>query len=253
MQCPNYNGVLVAKTDSNYLIATVGCHMWTCPVCAVGLRAQWAYKITRGVQAIDSPTWAFWTLTAHRKQRGWDRSLANLQNGWKRLSARMRRYTGEPMAYCRVYEQHKDGSAHWHMICNVLPHDWKPPTGKTSPGSQWAKEQAVKCGLGYMVKVLSLASVDAPLVAAYVTKYMVKMETPLPKGTRRVQTSQNWPSDAQISDAQFDWKHYNHFLARDAIEVWDAGYDIIDVKTMTPVTTDNFLEQGEYRPNEQPK
>lgn len=252
MPCPNYTGVLIALEGSEAKLTTVGCHKWDCPWCSRQLRSQWQLRIMQGIEKLEQPHWAFWTLTAHRNATTWNTSLTNLQNGWKRLSRRLRYYWDGEVHYVRVYEKHKSGRAHWHMICNVLPDDWKPPKAQSSPGSRWAKEQTVACGIGYIMQVQNLSEGDVPLIASYLTKYMTKHQSKLPQGTRRVQTSHSWPKLDLNGESELNWTHHSSFLERDAFQLWDSNYSIYDLEAKTYVEVSDFSENGEYKRHERP-
>ncbi len=163
------------------------CNMWSCPECAMKNAKRWIARIIDGINKLDSDAWYFATVTAHRWWRG-DKSLINLRSNWHKLRKRMARMAKKmaiELYYTRVWEHHKDGSYHLHLITNV------PLTQK------WLKDNAAECGMGYQAHMDDL--VNAGQAAGYVAKYMLKQSKDdtlhsFPKGARRIEVSGNWVS-----------------------------------------------------------
>lgn len=168
-----------------------GCGMWSCESCGARNAKKWIARIIDGCNRLPVTNWYFATITAHRKWRGSRKSLENIRKNWQKLRKRMDRLTennGEDFFYARVWEAHKDGSFHMHLITNA-PVD-----------TRWLKDNSAQCGLGYQAKIDEV--VNAGQVAGYVSKYMLKAmpnATHYPKGARRIEVSRNW----------IDWKESN--------------------------------------------
>ncbi len=242
MQCKHAIGYIVGRAEGKTLIIPSACKQWDCPACAIRLQQQWRARIIHGINELGVDGWAFYTLTAHEHARGMVRSMSNIQNGWKRFSARLRRYAkcaGVPkIHYVRVYEQHQDGSVHWHMLASFTPTDWKQPEKPTSPGSRWVKDNARSCGMGYQVRVLAIEG-HAGYAAAYVTKYMTKLENLFPKGTRVVQTSQGWPKKQADGQSEYVWSFMPNITEQDVFQWYAEGRDVV-LGNEGYVTSDNL-------------
>jgi len=162
------------------------CKMWDCPECGARNAKTWIAKIINGVNRIGG-TWAFLTLTAHRKQRG-IKSVPNIRDGWKKFYNRILAHEGKTakdIYFAKVWEQHEDGTYHLHILINLCL------------GTRWAKDNASGVGLGYQADWREVP--NAGMVAGYVAKYTLKNSSvsrggiSWPKGLRRIETTRNWP------------------------------------------------------------
>lgn len=171
------------------------CGMWSCESCGAKNAKKWIARVIDGCNKLPPENWYFATITAHRKWRGHS-SLINLRKNWEKLKKRMKRLTrkhGEELYYVRVWEAHKDGSFHMHVIANA------------PINTRWLKDNAAKCGLGYQAKYDKV--VNAGQVAGYISKYMLKSmpnATHYPKGARRIEVSNNWVAWHEKEDSE--WK-----------------------------------------------
>lgn len=171
------------------------CNMWSCETCGARNSKKWIARVIDGCNKLPANSWYFATITAHRKWRGSNKSLANLRKNWQKLKQRMMRLTvkqGEEFFYVRVWEAHKDGSFHMHVITNA------------PVSTRWLKDNASKCGLGYQAKYDEV--VNAGQVAGYISKYMLKSmpnATWYPKGARRIEVSGNWVNWLEPKDSEW--------------------------------------------------
>lgn len=169
------------------------CKLWACPYCAARNAKRWIARIIHGCNNMDTENgWFMFTLTAHEKWRGLEKSVKNLRQGWKKLYNRMRREFGISK-YVKVWEMHKDGTFHLHgLIDSIIP-------------QRWLKNNARQCGMGYQVEIHKVD--NAGQVAGYVAKYFMKSEfeqnsgVSFPKGLRRIECSRNW---IELPDLQAD-------------------------------------------------
>lgn len=165
--------------------ARARCGSWSCPECAMNNTRKWIARTIDGINKLEAKEWHFATVTANGSWRGYA-SLVNLRKNWHKLRKRMARMAkkqGEALFYVRVWEHHKDGSYHLHIITNV------------AITTRWLKDNAHSCGLGYQAKIDK--SVNAGQAAGYMAKYMLKQSENLnlykfPKGARRIEASRNW-------------------------------------------------------------
>lgn len=255
MPCENFDGWLVGRKPGQIVIGKTRCGMWTCGYCAKKNQEIWQAKIINGINLLKKPEWSFITLTAHENATNYVMSMKNIQNGWKTLQTRIRRKIKDEgkensFSYARVYEQHKDGRVHWHMVCSWVPVDYKEPKKKTDKGSRWISDNARECGLGYQTKTLKIEG-HGGYVASYVVKYLTKVENEWPKGTRLVQTSRDWPKSEISEKSEYTWKTQREITEYD-LSVWfRRGDEIYDINTREDVTYDRINEYGYYVQSEQ--
>ena len=199
--CIKDNRPYLSGTNATAKIAMLlrpNCKCWNCPACAARNARLWIARIINGVNKMDTENgWHMFTLTAHEKWRGQDRSVKNLRQGWKKLYNRMRRKYGVN-SYVKVWEMHADGSFHLHgLIDAVIP-------------TKWLKDNARECGMGYQVEIHPVD--NAGKVAGYICKYFLKSqgsispEQKFPLNLRRIEVSRNWLELPEIErKMHFDW------------------------------------------------
>lgn len=235
----------MAHDEQDTLVARARCKMWSCSHCAEVNRKQWRLRVYQAQNTLGDK-WAFVTLTAHAYARDGPSSLNNLQNGWKRLSARMRRKFGA-FHYIRVYELHADGRWHWHMLVNFHFTDIKKrhqKDGKKIPYSAWIRDNARACGMGWYTHAENMRTVAG--AAKYVTKYMSKSLELLPKGVRRIQTSQGFPKLA--NESELEWRMVSGVYWRDLQAAYEKRGKVIDISRDYEITTDDYLFTFIYPP-----
>jgi len=215
----------VNHDEHKAILSKAACKCWDCETCGSRNANTWIARILNGINTLRFPL-AFLTLTSHRRWRK-ERSLACLRQGWKKLYNRILAKLGkknENLYFCRVWEQHKDGSFHLHVLISV------------NFGTRWAKTNSRACGMGHQADWRDIE--NAGMVAGYVAKYTLKNSTVTrggvkwPKGLRRVEVSRNWPElpDMDIVSG-FDWmisvsKEYQSEVAGN-LQV--KGYNVIDL------------------------
>lgn len=183
------------ETEQKIEFAKGSCKMWSCKACGARNAKRWIARVIDGCNKLPAKAWYFGTITANRYWRGSQRSLENLRANWHKLRKRMKRLTeksGENLYYVRVWEAHKDGSFHMHIITNA------------PISTRWLKDNAAQCGLGYQAKIDE--AVNAGQVAGYISKYMLKAmpnSTHYPKGARRIEVSENW---VDWYEKESEWK-----------------------------------------------
>lgn len=183
------------ETEQKIEFRKGSCKMWSCKACGARNAKRWIARVIDGCNKLEAEHWYFATITAHRHWRGSVRSLENLRNNWQKLKQRLERLTakqGEKHFYVRVWEAHKDGSFHMHVITNA------------QVDTRWLKDNAAQCGLGYQAKIDE--AVNAGQVAGYISKYMLKAmpnATHYPKGARRIEVSQSW---VKWHEKDTDWR-----------------------------------------------
>lgn len=215
----------VNENEKQSLLTRPNCKMWNCEPCASSNARLWIAKIINGINRLGGE-WSFLTLTAHRHHRK-DKSVANLRQGWKKFYNRILAILGknaENLYYCKVWEQHKDGGFHLHILLSVCF------------GTRWAKDNAAQCGLGFQADWRQIN--NAGQVAGYVSKYTLKNATVArgdiqwPKGLRRIETSRNWPIlPKKEQDSAWGWIVHATRTGQliSANEFYRRGFDIVDM------------------------
>jgi len=148
--------------------------------------------------------WYFLTLTAHENIRTPAGSLDNIRKNLDRLFKRVRRVWGK-IQYVRVYEKHKKGAFHTHVVISGLSDrvdrkqarnkqiHYKPASGISYKGTwgvqTWFRRNARELGMGFMVHIVHLDSTAKTV--NYITKYLTKdCQNFEHRYLRRIQTSQ---------------------------------------------------------------
>lgn len=202
-----------ATTADTVVMARVRCKSWQCPHCAKENRKMWGNFLRKKLPRITS-NWWFVTLTAHKSKRDVDTSLANLRTNIDRMFKRVRRIWHD-IEYVRVYEVHKKGAFHAHLLVSGLSAFvqkletqagicyYRPAVrvGKVGYWSvkTWFKRTAYDLEIGYMVDVQALEGVSA--AAGYIVKYLTKdAQNFHVKGLRRVQTTTGIGSPRNAGD-----------------------------------------------------
>jgi len=197
-------------------MARTRCKMWDCEYCAERNKVAWRKHLILGIEAIGRLTsWWFVTITAHRKAHKAKTNLStlkNMQSGLRRLYFRLRheqkRKTGK-LEYCRVFEHHKTGKIHAHLIlCAVFrsQNGELDKFGNDLGMLRWLKDNASECGMGYEVSVKPIIcsnGYSAMRVAWYVTKYMTKKSQSFlafPPHVRRIQCSHSFGALQNAND-----------------------------------------------------
>lgn len=218
---PHLTGI--NQNEHKAILVKTACKMWDCETCAYRNARLWIAKIINGVNKIGGE-WSFVTITASKFHRGLA-SVKNLRAGWKLLYNRILATNGKKASnlyYCKVWEQHKDGSFHLHILCN-----WYLP-------KRWYKDNAFRTGMGYQADSHTVD--NAGQVAGYIAKYTLKNSSVarsgilMPKGLRRVETSHKWPVLPKIDTSTFEWifeASRASQLHRAGVLEWQ-GYEIKD-------------------------
>jgi hypothetical protein len=184
--------------------------------------------------------WSFMTLTAHPAAHGYGWTLANLRDAWKPIydAIRYRWRHQKPLEYIRVFEQHKSGNYHVHVLWRIELHPPYEPI-------RWLAETATHHGLGWRVDWQPIdTGGETNAIARYITKYMSKdaqgMMT-MPRGTRRIQTSQGIGAMKPPKNEEEWWLKTGIYPAD-----LDRYEQIKDVSTEYIVTADYFKEFAYY-------
>lgn len=194
---PHLTGI--NQNDHQAILVKASCKMWNCPTCGARLAKLWIAKVINGVNKLGG-NWYFFTLTSNRVHRG-IQSVKAIRRGWKLLYNRILALWDKDagiLYYCKVWEQHKNGTFHLHMLANF------------KVTKRWLKDNCFHVGLGYQAHIKAIG--NAGQIAGYMAKYTLKNATisqggvDFPKGLRRIETSHKWPILPKINQfIGYDW------------------------------------------------
>lgn len=215
--------------DKKIYLMRGACKSWSCPVCGARNGRVWLARILHHMNVIsDCPRWYFLTITAHKNWRGASASRKNLQQGWKKLYNRTRRKYGVS-EYVKVWEFHKDGSFHLHILIG------------RKIGKRWLKDNSVECGMGFECD--SSKAKNGGQIAGYVAKYLMKSFEHADKyfkGMRRIEASRNWHKFPDRGSDMDEWRIHQtragQEIERDKAKL--KKYSVIDRRP-------NLNEEGE--------
>jgi hypothetical protein len=254
MFCQNLR--LHALSQDRAIFIRLRCKQWGCDYCTSVNRKQWQIHLKNKLPKIGS-IWSMITVTARAKAHRFNTTLEAIIKNWDKLMKRLKRLWGN-FEYVRVYEKHKSGEFHAHMLVSYQPGDsysenaYKQIKGKRRYRGTAHKElkySSFEVGLGFIVDFSPIlhAGIDDYLhqinrTVSYVTKYMTKNLKDMPKGARRVQTSRKIGSVKEDSKNNDLWIA-RHFLYEGDIE--NLG-KIEDVSRKHTVTFDDFEKLQVY-------
>ncbi len=253
--CPRFKLIVWQQSAPDVvLMSRIRCKSWSCSHCAKKNRELWSSFLKMKLQRVSS-NWWFVTITAHERDRSAAGSLENLRKGLDRLMKRVNR-VWEGVQYVRVYEKHKKGAYHAHLVVSELsPRITRrqnknktisfSPADKTEQGRTWGvqtyfRRAARDCKMGYMVKVIRLD--DERQAVSYVVKYMTKSaQSFYARGLRRIQTSSRIGSPVK-KRTRGDWTAAKYVWQSDM----PPGADLIDLNTKEVIKPEYWKENVAY-------
>lgn len=248
--CPRFKLIVWQQSaPQTAIMSRVRCKKWSCPHCCKKNREIWSSFLSAKLPRVSS-NWWFVTITAHEWQRSEAGSLENLRRGLDNVIKRVNR-VWEDVSYVRVYEKHKKGAYHAHVVMSGLsPRVYRrvnrnrtisySPCGLVSEKSTWGiqtwfRRACRACKMGYMVTVRRLDSEQQAV--RYVVKYMTKTAQAFyAKGMRRIQTSTRIGSPSKKKTG--GWKAARYVWASDVA----IGSDLIDLNTKEVIKFDKLLQ-----------
>lgn len=217
------------------------------------------------VEKDTSIQWHFWTVTLMGDHHNGDTgaSLREWRKSWDKLMKRVRRDL-KKLRYIRVFETHKDGTLHVHMLCDATYSDvieTKEKDGRNVFTSATFARHLSDLSLGWRHDLRPIITTDyeengaARNVSAYTVKYLTKdiqgnvreclREAGLDH-VRMIQTSQGW-ANTPLNETVREWKRgamsdheYNHLR--------EAGISVDDANLRKTVKPSDF-EGLTYYPN----
>lgn len=264
--CKRIKGVLLSLDFRMGFITLVriSCKMWNCPCCRQKNARNWrAYLLDTFNKKFGHEAWCFMTITAHKNahRAGSVMTIRNLQQVWKRLYDRLRRYYGKSIEYVRIFERHSSGRFHMHILINTgLEYDKKGYVIKDKldefrhPDCKWLRLACSQLGGGWRVHIKRVwddqkRSSNIGLVVGYILKYMGKdmASFEFPKHQRRIQTSRRVGSPATAAKGVGTWEHKRE-IGLDYLK--SAPKRIVDMTTGEIINERSFEGEAYYPPFE---
>lgn len=259
--CNHYSRIAISDTGQKVLLVRLRCKQWSCDFCEKKNRQMWRAHLHQKMPKIGG-NWSFLTVTAMGIDHENQTTLNKIMSSWDRLLKRLKRAYGA-FEYVRVYERHKSGEFHVHLLISYIPDDFLDDSSwkfeRTRKGFKWSMvkryrgigyqnlhDASIAVGLGAITDFTPLvgengAFFDVVHVVRYVTKYMSKNLANMPKHTRRIQCSSR--IGGLKNETNPDWQ------VRDSVS-WSivASCDVYDLDKKVAVSIDDLGEYG-YYPN----
>ena len=261
--CNRIKGVMVSHDYKRGFVTLIRirCEMWSCPDCGPINAIRWrAYLLKRfNQEGMRERKWVFATITAEKRahKAGPIATLKNLQGAWKRLYDRMLRRYGK-FQYVRVFEQHKSGRYHMHILLDIGAQYDKHEFAILDkldefrhPECKWLRNACASLGAGWRVHMRRVweaktRTANVGLVVGYIMKYMSKNMAIIefPKHQRRIQTSRAIGSPNTDAKGRGTWEH-----AREVpLSILRNEKPVLDMSTGEVLTADSFEGEGYYPP-----
>ena len=168
------------------------CGQWSCKHCARVLARRWANRVRNHITEtarLNGEQWYMLTLTLGSGYRSVERAYLALKKLWNRLRMAITRAVNIKWQYCAFVEgqPHRQSMPHFHIILNVVP---PAVVGKKGQVTKHATHNfAHKLGWGEQA---DFGTVTDEKAAWYVSKYVSKGASVIPRGFRRVRVSRHW-------------------------------------------------------------
>ena len=200
--CENFRGIAATDFKDGRGIIRLRCKQWSCEYCAKANQSMWRNHLLKTMPPL-SDNWAMITVTCMGADHRNMTTLKRLMDNFDRFMKRLKREYGN-FQYVRVYEQHKSGEFHMHILAGIaihsMPYEWIiDKQGRAKYEGIHAKiisDHAIDCEMGRISDIRPLVDntgkgQSSVYAVRYISKYFTKaVGSTMPKGTRRIQTSQ---------------------------------------------------------------
>jgi hypothetical protein len=168
------------------------CGQWSCERCAKRQARRWANRIRKHMALSTSNGGAAWfmlTLTLGGSEREVEPAYRKLKKLWNRLRMAINRQVSGKWQYAAFVEGQpkRKSMPHFHIIIDIIPKQMLNKKGKVTQHN--VHNMAHKYGWGFEADFGVISDEKA---AWYVSKYVSKGAAVIPRGFRRVRTSQHW-------------------------------------------------------------
>lgn len=200
----------------------VRCDQWNCEYCRKIKALRLAKRAMTGVSAMTGKP-RFWTLTLPGKIRTAEFGYKILPGNWDTFRKKVQRQNPNFFYFAVVEGQpYRDNMPHFHILTDAR----LASKNSTSAEKRALKLTAIQSGFGHQAKCQDVTGDQA---SYYVSKYTSKGDPAMPKGFRRVRTSQDWPEEPEypvtgtlivwsIKDTLAYWMHYLTLLTPETEE-----------------------------------
>lgn len=183
--CPHYRGVMRRDKDGRREVLSARCKSWSCPYCAPINAKKLRHSITDSIRQLRPTMALFATLTASGGDRSSQATYDAIRLAWPKIRQWILRHYG-PCEYALIYERHKSGAYHAHIVLIWLYTPYWPKLSRRikrdlkDNGPRWgigrqADAQMIRDGVDGVVKY----------VAKAVVNYMGKDSTSTKDGLKR--------------------------------------------------------------------
>lgn len=271
--CTKYQKLGVGRAEgSSSVLVRLRCKLWSCEYCASINRVQWRMRMLRTLERLDD-VWTFSTFTAHSFAHATGSTLDNLKTGFTKLLKRMRRLMKhKKLIYIAVYEKHKSGAYHIHMLSNFRIYEVGDTYGRrkrlitnnellNKAHKHALRAHVADCSLGrqYDVQVIDTEyneNIDVdPLtqsalqISSYITKYMTKdiqreIEMDKKRGFRMIVCSRDFKPEDATDVSDMNWNIISEYSIDDYFNV--DRTNIVDANRKKKITLGEFNDRGLY-------
>lgn len=203
------NGVILrGENVQDILWLKSNCGTYKCPECARLNVAKHYARALNGIHKLRVKEWYFETYTAHKLQRGFNKSVKNLRAGFKLIQQRKRDRKGGAGYFIKVFESHADGALHLHVLTSITLADKFRYIKKRDSFVGRLNDEGATAGMGYKAESVKLKS---PVSAVtYTIGYILKsaQDDGLPKHFRRVEYSKDFPKLDKRGATDMEWQAF---------------------------------------------
>lgn len=254
-KCPNFSKIAYRHDEQRgWIMFRLRCKSWRCPYCAIENQKMWRKHLKRRIIDLGG-TWWFGTITAPSWDRRPEATIHTIRLNFDRFMKRLRRIYKHGVHYVRIYEKHKNGAFHLHVVMSGLSarvRPYKSRTGSiafkpTDDGDRrgtwaiktWWKKTLAKCGCGYIADIKEIPAIAA---IGYVTEYMTKQAQDYHvRDLRRIQTSRAIGSPNVRSTER--WEVVGFLYGG------NVGYEpVIDIDERKKIPASYWLDHVTYPP-----
>lgn len=250
--CESFRGIAATDFKDGRGIIRLRCKQWSCEYCAKENQSMWRNHLLKTMTPL-SDHWTMLTVTCmgqdHRDMVTLKRLMQNFDRLMKRLQRAYKRFE-----YVRVYEQHKSGEFHMHVLCGFecqstideWCYDDQGREKYVGKHYQDMLAHVMACELGEIFDCKPIVdnsgtSQSSVYAVRYISKYLTKaVGATMPKGTRRIQTSQKIGSPKITSSLEWTMKS-GVFIDDIETQNW---YDM--QKQGAKITYDDFVKSHVY-------
>lgn len=256
IECDKKLGWLVGVDTANKktLLVRKKCKQWDCVGCAKINQKRWRAHLIDCVNNNPNalPNYYLVTITASAEDRTPLRTITDLKKHGNVIAQLFRdqcKRLGQSINYVRVFETHKDGAFHAHILLNTVLAGGHWYDARSKDFTRFKDYVAAKPGLGFMAEIKQVEHDElhhAGYVASYIAKYLTKQgqNFDVPKYTRRIATSRSWSMKEFEGKSDYVWNLQSTVEEFDLWWNYQQGHEIYDADNKQKITYDELDSQG---------